>query len=68
MSSAPLANVVIVSPSGASITRAFPVRSRLGNTPLLSSGATTTINVVAGPSVVSTAMPAMWHLGTAPVN
>jgi hypothetical protein len=72
VSSAPLGNVVITSYGNTSITGTFSVTTSFPpgqySVTVSPSGATTTINVVAGPSIVSTAMPAMWYLGAAPVN
>jgi hypothetical protein len=72
VSSGPLSNVVITSYSNTSITGTFSVNMLYQpgqyTVTVTPSGATTTINVVAGPSTVSTGSPGIWYLGNASTN
>jgi len=72
VSSAALGNVVITSYSNTSITGTFSVTTLFPpgqyTVTVSPSGATTTINVVAGPSTVGTSMTGMWYLGAASTN
>lgn len=72
VSSGPLSNVVITSYSNTSITGTFSVNILFPpgqyTVTVSPSGATTTINVVAGQSTVGTNNPGIWFLGAASTN